>query len=79
MLPSQFSVVQLQSANRPLLDQVQQYHASTAAESSMLNVAASSRQIASLGLSATSSSSSNAINPITSTNINIVDDSSGSD
>ena len=65
------------------MGQAQQHNASVAAESSLSSVAAASNQVASLGGVATSSSSSsNAINPLPPSanfHIDTLEDSSGSD
>ena len=71
------------SASRSLVGQAQQHNASVAADSSLACVAAASNQVASLGVTAaSSSSSSNAISPlppIANIHIDTLEDSSGSD
>ena len=78
----QFISFHLQPASAPLLDRAQQFRANVAAEANLSIAAAESRQVASLGVAAASSSSSSGTTnplPTMSNTIDTIDDSSGSD
>ena len=69
----------LQPASTPILERAQQFSASAAAEAALNRVATKSRQVASLDMPASSSSSSGTTNPLPPSKLDIIEDDSSSD